>query len=208
MGFEPITHKNPLWLVFPRARIRISVLSLPFLLIMLANEGFFPFCILFFSAAFHELGHIFALKKAGYSPRRTDILPMGALIVVPEGMSFRDELSVALSGPAASLSLFLLSLFFSVFFRSDYIIFSAAVNFTLFFINMLPIKKLDGGKALSCFLAIKSPENEKETASRLCDAVSNVSVILFFILGALALLLTKANLGLFICFLALAPLLS
>lgn len=144
-----------------------------------------PFCLMLFSAAFHELGHLAALKQCGRRARRIDILPMGALIVCPEGISDLDEALIALAGPLFSLALFA---FFSVgylIFGSVFCLFAAIINLVLAVFNLLPERKLDGGKALYCFLLSRT---NKETTEQICSVASFaatavlVSAVLYFII--------------------------
>ena len=189
------------FVVFPRLRLRISALALPALLIMLSLEGVVPFLILAGSAALHESGHIAALLRAGYRYRRIDILPMGALIVGPEGMPDRDELAVALAGPAFSAAAAILSAALYAFTGGVYPLFSACINSFLFAFNLIPNKNLDGGKALYCLV---SQKYEKETAERICPAVSAAFTAVFFVFAAAMWLVSGKNAGVLILFVSLA----
>ncbi|MBO4453223.1 MAG: hypothetical protein J5793_04750, partial [Clostridia bacterium] len=154
------------YIVVPRLRLRISVFALPVLIFMLSVEGAIPFCILFLSALIHEAGHLAALRSLSARPRRIDVLPMGALIVCPEGLDDASELRVALAGPAFSLLAAALCALLFAAAGSEYALFGSAVNLFLAAFNLLPGKKLDGGKALYCLISIK---NRKDTAERICS---------------------------------------
>ncbi len=163
-----------MFIVFPRLRMRISVFALPIYLLMLWLEGATPFILVLFSAFAHELGHLFAMKALGYNIRRLDILPMGALIVCPEGIPYRHDGIIALAGPLISL---VCASVFWVWFSingSEYALYGGVINLTLGLFNLMPIKKLDGGKALYCFLA-----NKKAEAERLCSFASAFGFVLF-----------------------------
>ena len=92
-----------MFILFPRARVRVSAFALPVMLLLLWCEGAIPFLIIMLSALLHELGHLTAVFALGYKVRRVDILPLGALIVVPEGIPNRSNQKIALCGPLASL---------------------------------------------------------------------------------------------------------
>lgn len=158
-----------MYIVFPRMRLRLSVLALPSFLLMLWLEGLMPFCLMLFSAAFHELGHLAALRQCGRRARRIDILPMGALIVCPEGIADRDEALIALAGPLFSLFLFALSAVGYLIFGKVFLLFAAVINLVLAVFNLMPERKLDGGKALFCFLLCRT---NKETAEQICSVAS------------------------------------
>jgi stage IV sporulation protein FB len=188
-----------MFLVLPRFRIRVSVFALPSLLVMLWLEGLLPFLILMLSALVHEVGHIIAIRALGYRARRIDILPMGALIVCPEAIPFRDEVAIALAGPIASLAASAVGLLAFAVSKNTYIIFFALVNLMLALFNLLPIAKLDGGKALFCFLQYK----EKRSCARICTLASLFSKTLLIMIIALAVVSTGYNLGVILLFFAL-----
>lgn len=180
-----------MFIVFPRLRLRISAFALPLFLVMLRLEGVIPFFIIFFSAAAHEFGHLTALRLCGYRLRRMDILPMGALIVCPEGINHRHEALIALSGPAVSLALASCASLCFVVTGAAEMLFAAVVNFVLGLFNLMPIRKLDGGKALFCILSHK----KTEATEQICSAASLASKILFFVFVTVCITASGFNLG-------------
>lgn len=188
-----------MFLVLPRFRLRVSVIALPSLFVMLWLEGFLPFFILVFSAVLHETAHIAVMRILGYRARRIDILPMGALIVCPEAIPFRDEAAIALAGPIASLTASAVGLLAFIVNKNAYIIFFAIVNLMLALFNLLPVASLDGGKALFCLLQYK----EKRSCARICAFASLFSKTLLIMIIALAVIFSGYNLGVISLFLAL-----
>lgn len=180
-----------MYIVFPRIRLRVSVFAIPAFLILLWLEGAYPFAVMLASAAGHELGHLLALFRLGYRVRRVDILPMSALIVCPEGINDRDEMMIALSGPAVSLALSAASVIAFSFIGSELLLFSAVINAAFGVFNLLPILKLDGGKALFCFLSYKN----KEAAKQICLAASHCAIILFVSFAIFCAYLSGFNFG-------------
>ncbi len=195
-----------MFLVFPRYKLRVSVFAIPAMLLLYWCEGPLPFTILFVSALFHEMGHLTAIKSLGYKTRRIDILPMGALIVVPEGIPDDKEWKIAISGPLASLGLALISGLLFAFIPFLPFLFSFVINIIIAFFNLLPIKHLDGGKALFCFLNSRKTNNraagsiapweraEKKT-ERVCSVLSGMAILFFVFLSALCVAITGFNFG-------------
>lgn len=182
-----------MFIVFPRFRIRISVFALPIMLLMLWCEGAFPFFVLFMSALMHEIGHLTAMNLLGYKHRRIDILPMGALIVCPEGIPYEKEGLIAIWGPVASL---LLALAFGILFAITskiIMLFGLLMNFTLGIFNLMPIRKLDGGKALYCFLSAKEKSTEP-----ICSVLSYGFAFMFLCFVGVFIYVTGYNLGVII----------
>ena len=187
-----------MFVIFPRLRMRISVFALPVMLLMLWLDGSAAFLVLLLSAAAHETGHIAAMRIRGHRPRRIDVLPMGALIVCPEGMSDGDESLTALSGPLVSIFLGLAALACFAASGSTDALYAAVINVVLGVFNLMPIKKLDGGKALCCYLSARN--TEKETAEQLCSAASVVSKCVFVGIALICISATDFNLGVMLLF--------
>lgn len=186
-----------MFIVLPRLRLRISVFAIPAMLLMLWCEGAEAFIILMLSAAVHEAGHIWAMYFLGYRFRRMDILPMGALIICPEGIPYIDEYKIALSGPLASLLLAFTGAVWFSYAHSLPSFFLALINLVLALFNLMPIKKLDGGKAIYCFLTAKHPEKQDKT-EQICSVLSIISKTFFLMLAAVFIIITHCNLGVII----------
>ena len=181
-----------MYILFPRLRLRVSAFALPGALLLIYCEGLLPFCILFLSCLLHEFGHLAALCICKCRYRRMDILPMGALIVCPEGMPYKKELAVALAGPAASALGCAAALAFFAAFGSVPALYAFAVGAVLCLFNLMPAKRLDGGKALLNYLLMYT---EKDTAERICSAVSSGVFVLLFALAAAVYFALDGNAG-------------
>ncbi len=179
------------FILFPRVRLRISLLALPTVLLLLWSEDLIPFFVMLSSALVHELGHILALKHLGYRIRRIDILPMGAVIVVPEGIPYFCEFIIALAGPAVSLLCALLGFVVFLFAKTPITLYFGLINTVLGLFNLLPIKKLDGGKALSCILLHK----QKNSSEQICSAASVCAKAVLVTLCVLLVVMSDYNLG-------------
>lgn len=190
-----------MFILFPKFKLRVSVFSIPAAILLYWSEGGFPFAILLFSALLHELGHLSAVWILGYRVRRIDLLPMGALIVLPEGIPHEKEWKIAISGPLVSLLLAAVSAILFAVNPNLPMLYSVVINLVLALFNLLPIRLLDGGKALLCFLKArqlrKNPSSdlaEKKT-ERICSVISNISLVAFAVIIALCLSAVGYNLG-------------
>ena len=181
-----------MYILFPRLRLRVSAFALPGALLLIYCEGLLPFCILLLSCLLHEFGHLAAICICKCRYRRMDILPMGALIVCPEGMPYKKELAVALAGPAASALGCIAALVFFAAFGSVSALYAFTVGAVLCLFNLMPAKRLDGGKALLNYLLM---HKEKDTAERICSAVSSVVFVLLFALAAAVYFALDGNAG-------------
>ncbi len=183
-----------MFILFPKLRMRISLFAIPSAILMLWLEGTVPFLILMLSAAFHELGHILAIYLCGFEIRRFDILPMGALLVCPEGIPYNKETIIALCGPLASIFAGGISLVLGLILQNPLWLFATVVNLVLGLFNLMPFKKLDGGKALFCGLMSKSELKQKK-AEQICSAASIIAKILFLFLIFCFVVASQYNLG-------------
>ena len=98
------------------------------------------------AAAFHELGHILALRWFGAKIRKFRISVLGAVLECSGTMSYGQEIIAALSGPAANLAA-------AVAWGRLGCSAAAGVNAVLCAFNLLPIRPLDGGRTLYLLLA-------------------------------------------------------
>ena len=116
----------------------------------------FLFLTITISAVFHELGHAVLAKKNGYVLSSLSLMPYGASISGNlKGLKNKDEILIALGGPLVSLFIALFTAGLWWFFPDTYpfteVIYDA--NLTLFLVNLLPVKPLDGGRILSAIFS-------------------------------------------------------
>ena len=151
-----------------KLQLRPSVLLWIGLLAYFQSRLLLPFL---FAAAFHELGHLLALRRMGVLPRSVSIGLLGAAIETPP-LSYFRELLAAAAGPAASLLLGLtLPLWPLLGFYS----------LALAGVNLLPLPGLDGGRMLRCGLLLILPESR---ALRVFHSVSLVTGLVLWGLAA------------------------
>ena len=140
-------------------------------------------------AALHEAGHLAAMAALGIRPSSICLTAAGMRIERPPGLrvSFPREILVALAGPGVSLLLaggfFALRLAISNAMLSEFYFLN--LGFGLF--NLLPVRQLDGGRALYFFLCRRVNET---TAAR---AVTCSSLLCLFLAGGGAALLCLRN---------------
>ncbi len=151
----------------------------PWLLGLLAALG------LFVSVLLHELGHTLVARRYGYEVSSIRLWVFGGvarMVAVPE--SPREELAIALAGPAVSVALGLAvaalvapaaALAPAVGFLAGYL---ALTNVSLAAFNLLPAFPMDGGRVLRALLARRrSFLNATETAARVGRALAAVLAV-------------------------------
>ena len=123
------------------------------------------FTVLIFAAAFvHEAGHLVCLKASGVNIYGITILPFGAVIRSDaEKLTYRKEAWAALAGPLAGLCAAAVSGVLFWVLRDPYTLFFAAANVTLSLVNLVPVRTLDGGRALEALAFSRMPFEKAES---------------------------------------------
>lgn len=137
-------------------KVRVHPLILPFGIYYLLTGRIFVFVIYSVVAVVHELGHSFAAATFGYKLNRITLMPFGAIVSGNiEGLKPKDELTIALAGPFINLATGILFVAVWWMFPETYAFtdVAAEANFTMAAVNFIPVYPLDGGRALSSFLA-------------------------------------------------------
>lgn len=153
--------------------------------ILSAVFGGFPvFIICALTALLHECGHIFCAARLGFECERISLMPYGAAAVCDiEGISPRDEVKLALAGPAVNLLICVIVAglwwFEPVTYAyTDTVFFASAAMLLL---NLLPAYPLDGGRVLRCALKRFFKPKVIDIAVRAVSIAVVVSLALVFV---------------------------
>lgn len=164
---ERVSHKD-------RFYFTIHPLFLLFGVFYALTGRFFLFLTYTLTAVMHEFAHAAAAARVGYRLRRIVLMPYGAIIRGDlEGISFKDEIFVALAGPLANAAAALgfIALWWLFPDAYPYTDTAAFASLGIAAVNVLPAYPLDGGRVLFCALAKKKGET---FARKFCRAVSLV----------------------------------
>lgn len=130
--------------------LRVHYLFLLWVLVSLTFGNATLTLVMLFSVIVHELGHMFAAKNLGLEVEEIELMPFGGVARL-RGFSSGDpaeEATLALGGPANSLVLLVIGLFYSATPWGAALLES---NVLLLLVNLLPILPLDGGRILRSY---------------------------------------------------------
>lgn len=100
------------------------------------------------ACAAHELGHFFVIRILGGDVKQIRLTAIGAEMVLSSPLGYWQEGLAALAGPGVNLVLALICCGFEGGLTF------AGLNLVLAVSNLLPVGRLDGGRALRCTLAL------------------------------------------------------
>lgn len=172
----------------------------------IATGRFMDIAMLFAIVLWHELGHLMAALRFGWTVREVKLLPFGGVVEVEEAgtLPAREEVWVALAGPMQNAFLAAAAWGFGQAGWADAGWAEAFVRANLIIgaFNLLPILPLDGGRMLQAWISLRVPYH----LTLLWSARISLSFSAFVTLAALAPLLAggliQLNLlavGLFLC---------
>ena len=132
----------------------------------------------------HECAHAFAAAKLGYKLNRIVLMPFGAIIDGDlRGLSFKDEITVALYGPLCNL--FTAAFFAALWwFTPTMYAFTDTACYTslsIALVNLLPAYPLDGGRVFRCALArtLVKKQPDYAQAERKADKIARALTFVF-----------------------------
>ncbi|MDE7440520.1 MAG: hypothetical protein K2N23_08450 [Clostridia bacterium] len=174
--------------------------------ILVAIFGGLPIYLIYaLTALLHECGHIFCAAKIGFRCEKISLMPYGASAICDtEGIRPKDEVKLALAGPAVNAFLCVLCAglwwFYPVTYAYTDTVFSA--NAVMLIINLLPAYPLDGGRAAAALLSTFMKKRRAKFILRIFSGCISVALIFVFIFALrnislliFALFLTASALG-------------
>ncbi len=136
---------------------------------------------IFTSVALHELGHSLVAMRFGTHVQEIELGILGGAAKMSRiPVRPREEILVALAGPAVSLAIGL----FGIFSVSPTVFVVGAINLILCGFNLLPCFPMDGGRVLRAVLSIKKGRVE---STRIAVQIGKYFCGLFAIYGLLNL---------------------
>ena len=148
-----------------------------------------------FAVIMHEMGHLFAMWASDCTPKRIKLIPASIQITSPMTKRYRNDIIIAVCGPAVNLMLFLVLYFNYLAFKNEIILYYSILNLIIFMFNALPVCGLDGGTILRIALSKYIGINK---ASIVLKITTFLTALLIIIAAVLLTLRHKFNISLYI----------
>lgn len=172
----------------------------------IATGRFIELAMLFFIVLWHELGHLLAALRFGWTVREVKLLPFGGVVEVEEAgtLPVREEIWVALAGPMqnAILSSACWLLGLAGFVDSGWADAFIRANLLIGAFNLLPVLPLDGGRMLQAWISLHAPYHRTLMWSARISLLFSALIVIASIYPLLAGGLIQLNLlavGIYLC---------
>ena len=161
--------------------IYVSFLFCAVITVMLATDRT-GYCLpTLCAAAFHEIGHLFAMWVFECQPKAVRLIPASISIVSPFPKKKYGEFVIAFAGPLINIVLFL-SLMINYKITHSRISFEyGIINLVIGLFNLLPVKGLDGGTIV--FLTAEKLTKNPVKAERTVKNITLFTGVLFIATG-------------------------
>ena len=137
------------------------------------------------TALLHECGHMFCASRMGFQCERISLMPYGASVICStEGIRAKDEIFLALAGPAVNALLCVMCAglwwFYPVTYAFTDTVFQA--NAVMLIVNLLPAYPLDGGRIVGSILSRFMLNRRVKIVLRVISIIVSGSLVLLFFL--------------------------
>lgn len=165
-------------------KIYISFFFCAVFTIMLATDRTGFILPTFFAIIMHETGHLFAMWILDCEPKQIKLIPASVQIVSGFTKRYKNDILVAVFGPAVNFVLFFAFYFNYRAFENKITLYYGLLNLIVGVFNSLPVSGLDGGTVLYSLLA------KKYDISRTNLILKTVSFIISAVIIIIAVVLT------------------
>jgi stage IV sporulation protein FB len=150
--------------------------------------GFIGELLLMFAIVLlHEYGHCYMAKRMGWHVKAIRLLPFGGEVIADTThlTNAREELLVAIAGPAVNAILILLILLLKCIFGFEgyWFEYFYQANMTILIFNLLPVMPLDGGKIVHALLFEWIPFAKLQHVSTHLSLICSVCICMFALTG-------------------------
>ncbi len=171
-------------------QVYISFLFVAIIALMLATDRTGLLLPSLFAVTIHEVAHLFAMWLVDLAPKRIRLIPASVQIVRKFGVSFKNEIFIALMGPVANLLLFAVLYFNFLSFGNVMVQYYALINLVVGVFNLIPVVGLDGGTVL---LELLSRKMDYSRATAILKIITLIVCVTCFVLAIFMFIKGKFN---------------
>lgn len=139
-----------------------------------------------FSSVIHESGHLMLMKLLGDRINYIELSLFGMRIEKCGALlSYKKEAIIAMGGIVLNFVFFLWGIGLYLFIKKEDFLFFSFVNGFIALVNMIPVRILDFGRFIYCFLCERYEQEKSERVtdiiSAICCAALSVACVLYCI---------------------------
>ena len=123
------------------------------------------------SVAAHELGHLCVMWMLESTPKSIRLIPASVQITRDFSYCYKNDILIALSGPAVNLLLFFVFYINYLTFKNYGVFCYAIINLIVCLFNLLPVTGLDGGTVLFSLIAKRGDVNRAMLTLRIITLI-------------------------------------
>ena len=178
---HPNFHAEPLGIIFWLIALSIDL------------DTMLPCCL---AALFHECGHLVAALILKVRLRRLSFSLYGFRLTVDSALlSYRNEAILAAAGPLFSFLLYPLTFLPQNSVTLDHLTTLRMATLSLGILNLLPVKRFDGGRILNALLSLFLPQS---IAMRILDVLGALLLLFLWMISVYFLLCGGFGVSLFV----------
>ncbi len=178
-------------------KIEITFLFVAFISFVILIDVSSNVLITVLSSMLHEIGHLFTMISLGNKPQKVRFELTGINIIRNQeiAISTKNEILISFGGPFVNALMTLASSVILVFFNNEVLLTFACINLILMTFNLLPVKKLDGGRILYFLLSTRL---DFTVCSKVLNVTSLCFIFLIFVWGIYIFVASRYNFSLII----------
>ena len=178
-------------------KVEITFLFIAFIAFIISLDAPSNVLITLFASLLHETGHLVMMISLKNKPEKVRFELTGVNIIRNQStvISTKNEILISFGGPLITCMMTVISCILFQFYDSELVITFACINLILMTFNLLPIKKLDGGRILYFLLSMKL---DFMLSSKILKVTSLLFISVIFIWGLYIFIVSNYNFSLII----------
>ncbi len=178
-------------------KVEITFIFVAFISFVISLEVPSNVVITILSSMLHEIGHLITMISLDNKPLKVRFEMTGINIIRNQetAISVKNEIFISFGGPIINAFITFICCIIFAFYNSEWVLTFACINLIIMIFNLLPIKKLDGGRILYYLLSIKF---DFMACSKILKITSLCFIFVIFVWGIYVFIVSHFNFSLII----------